>query len=188
MSLARLLEVSRGKSLRSACAETLAGLFPDVTVRSHIGKLDISDLLNRDFINAPAILVAVTRVRTEDRMSHDRDLPVQLTAYIIVEDTAVGDPPLRFARDEVGYALGDALLAALRTDTIARWGLEDIGYPDSPELVPTFTMATFERGTAVYAVSWMQTLYNCHNPFMDMESGLGDVTVGYPGDTIGVMP
>ena len=190
MSVAQLVQTSRILELRRACAAALSRIFPDVAVQEHIGKLDISDVLSGEFVNAPAILVAATKVRSEDRLSHDRDLPVTLTAYVVAEDAALGNPPMRFARDEIGYAIGDAVLAALRTEALARWGLSDIGWPDEPTLAPLFTMKTFERGTAIYAVSWTQTLYRCHEPYLDMESGLGDVTVLYPGDPdpVGAQP
>ena len=182
MSIEALVAASRLLGLRKACAASLAPLFPEVEVREHIGKLDVSDLVSKEFVAAPAILVAATRASTVDRLSHDRDRPVKMSAYVIAEDQAFGAPPRRFDRDEIGYALGEAVLAVLQDDGLSRWGLADLGYPEEPELAPLFTMKTFERGVVVYAVSWQQTLYDCGAPYLDMDSGLGSVTALYPGD------
>jgi hypothetical protein len=184
VSLATLIEGSRLIALRKAATATFRLLMSDVTVKEHLGRLDISDVIARDFINAPAVLVALTRIKTEDRLSHSRDVPVEMTAYVIAEDAALGQPPRRFERDEIGYAIGDAVLSVLRSDAKARWGLDDIGYPDGQEMRPVFTMQTFEKGTAVYAVTWSQILYNCHEPFMEMESTLSvdAITILGPGD------
>jgi hypothetical protein len=182
MRLDQLVQTSRILALRKSCARRFKEAFTDITVQEHIGKLDISDMLARDFVLAPAILIAATRIKTEDRMSNDRDLPVQLTAYIITEDAAIGTPPQRYTRDELGYAIGDAVLALLRSDALSRWGLEDIGFPEAPELTPVFTVKTFEKGAAVYAVSWSQTLFRCHDPFLDMEGEGSFPEILYPGD------
>ncbi|MBX3506841.1 MAG: hypothetical protein KF895_15280 [Parvibaculum sp.] len=197
-SLAQRLATSRVHALKMAIVATLQGLYPECEVKAHPGRLDIADIVEKDMFRAPALAVAVTRLRPpERRLSGTRDLTVELAVYVVVEDGPIiganGEPQLVY-RDEIGAALCDGLLQDLdfnpqfaaedaRIDT--RWGLEDISVPEQPEAKPLFTAVSFERGTAYYVVTWNQTLIGLDDPFMDMESPVPDdfeVTVVLPGD------
>lgn len=157
LTLETLLEASPIILARTAIVETLKALYPDVAVYAHPGRLDMADVLTVGLFPAPSIHVAAWRLRNDDRLSGDEDLPVHWRAYIFAESKQVGG--LVYGGDEVGYALMQSLLDQLMDVDTPRWGLEEIGLPTDAEGEPVFTLKTYEKGTLVYVVTWRQTLY-----------------------------
>jgi hypothetical protein len=170
-SLLELIAASRTFALREAIVATLKPLFPECDVRGHMGKLDMADVIAGDSFRAPALSVAITRLRgAEHRMSGLRDVPIECTVYAVTEDQPLGSPPKVYTRDEIGFALCDGVLSVVENPQLARWGLQEIGFPEDASAQPLFTAKTFERGTAYYGVTWRQTLYGLGDAFWDMES------------------
>lgn len=173
LSLSALVTASQVHALQRAIVAALAPLFPEVEVKGHPGKLDISDVLEKDVIRAPAILVAILRQVEEQRLSTSRDVLVEIGLFVVVEDAAFGEPPMRIERDELGHAICDALTYILNGRESSRWNYQAsaIGFPDRIEARPLFTALTFERGTAYYTVTFSQTLYNLDPPWdADLQS------------------
>ena len=184
-TLADLVASSRIVALREAIVATVATRRPECEVKGHIGKLDFSDVLAKDMFRPPAIVVAVTRAKPDERLSSALDLVADVTAYVVAENMMLGTPGLLAKRDEVAWALSQDLLALTADTEDSRWGLDDIGHPDAPEAKPLFTAATFERGTVYFVVTWRQTLYGALDPFWGAgtDDTLPPPGFGLPGGT-----
>lgn len=160
VALSDLLVNGRVIAARNAAVAMLAVRFPDVQVLAHLGKLDMADVLTVGGFTAPSIHVSAARVLNEDRESGNQDFCVHFRAYIVAEDKQVGGPtgPV-YKRDEIGYALIEALLDVLEDAAMPRWGLAEIGAPCEANGEPLFTLKTQEKGQAFYIVTWRQVLY-----------------------------
>lgn len=188
-ALSDLLATSRAFAFREGVLKTLAAAFPEVEVKALPGRLQVEDLDKADMFSPPAMRVTVARIRpAEHRMSGERDVPVEVMVWIIVEDRVVAN---RLAyRDEIGLALCDGVLALLETPA-GRWGLDDIGMPEDAEAKPVLSVMTESRGTAYFVAGWWQKLYGQGQPFMDMDSVVpADATARaiLPGDPGWVPP
>lgn len=186
LTLAERLASSRLMEAHKAIVATLAPLFPGVQVVRHPGRVDVADLVEKEIFSAPTIAVAATRVRVARELAGEHGLAVEWTAYLIVEDKVVGNR--RVERDEIAHALGAGLLAVLEDHEAPRWGLEDITDPGDeprPELRPIFTVKALERGVALFAVIWSQTLLSLGEALWDFTSPPPpdfDPRVYLPGD------
>lgn len=160
------LKTSRVRKLRQGIIKTLKDNLPECEVRPHPGKIDMADVLDGKIFVVPSIVVAVIRQRAADhRMSGTRDVPVEIAAYIVTDDQALGNPPKRYERDEIGLALGDVILSLIENPDISRWDQENIDYPSDAQFQPLFTAKSYEKGVAFYAVTWRQTLYHRGEPW-----------------------
>lgn len=169
-SLQDLLASSRLFECREAIRSTLAGLFPDIEVATHPGKIDIADIVATDSFTAPSIHVAIAEVRPPDyRNSGFREIRLKVAAYVVVEDRAIGNPPKLCTRDELGLAICDGVIAVAENPHLSRWGLNDIAYPEDVEMRPLLTVKSFTKGTAYYAVTFRQLLTGCGDPFWSPE-------------------
>ncbi len=185
-TLPQLLSASRAFALRQAVVETIRTAFPEVEVKSLPGRISVDDLDNKDLFRPPSIGIAVVRIRpAEGRMSGERDVPVEVVAYVVTEDGPWGEGNRLVYRDELGLALCDGVLALLERVELARWGLSDIGMPEDAAAVALVSVTSEQRSTAYFSVSWWQMLYGQGSPFIDMD---GPVPAGataraiLPGD------
>ena len=170
-TLAQRIAGGRIGPLQAAIVAQLRPLFPGVAVREHPGRVDVADLLSKELIPAPAILVAPSRVRVPTDLEGGYGLRVDWAAFVAVEDAVIAGR--RIERHVVGTAIGGGLLDILRDPTAFRWGESDITDPlddPAPELRPVMTIQTLERGIALYAVTWSQQLIALGTPFWDMGS------------------
>jgi hypothetical protein len=166
VTCAEMLARARVFALRTAVVAAFAEHFPDLEVKAHIGKLDMSDVLEKSIFAPPTIAIAATRIIDEDRLSGSDDILVQMTAYVVTEDKMFVDGSQRrlVTRDELALAICEEALVALSDLDWTDWGLENIGDPDGVESFPLFTLKSFERGTVYYAVTWKQRLYALGEP------------------------
>lgn len=155
-TLAQRLTESRLAGLPAAVRDTLRPLFPDVAVQTMAGKLDVSDLLDGETFQPPLIAVTLTRWRAPVAVDGSWSVPVDLAAYVVTADMAVGAKALR--REEVAWAICHGLLVILSDLDMGRWGLSLITLPDEAEARPVFTSQTFAKGVGYYAVTWRQRL------------------------------
>jgi len=158
-TLSELLASDPVTPLRDAVTARLQTLFKGVAVKSHIGKLDIYDVVKRDLVAAPGIAIGWTAVKSPRDISGAYCLPVDLAAYIVTEDKPIEGR--RVDRDELAHAIGTRLLEILHDADLSSWGLENISPPDGdpgPVFKPIFTATSYEKGTAYYAVTWTQML------------------------------
>lgn len=157
LTRADLVANARVKSARDAVVTRLKTRFVDLETRAHLGKLDISDVLEKSVFNPPTIAVAATRMRPDGRLSGADDFVVDFTAYVVAEDLMVEGR--RVERDEMAIGICEALLLSLSDEDFARWALEDIGPPEDAEAKPLFTIKSMTQGVVYYAATWKQTLY-----------------------------
>lgn len=136
----------------------VAGLAAEigVAVHRHEGKLDMSDVLAGETFVAPSIHVGASRIEPADVATGVQDLVVHCVAYVVAEEKMVAG---RLAyRDEIGWALANAVLAVLNDDHATRWGLAFVTPAEDQKAAPLFTSKTFAKGTVYYAVTWRQTI------------------------------
>lgn len=155
-TLLEIIAASRLHELREAAKDGLKTIVSGVEVRSHPGRLDLSDVVAEDTFVAPSILVALTKFTPDPRLSGAEDDCAHLAAYVIVEDMVLDGR--RYERDEIGPALCD-YIAHYLVKAAPMWGLEGVGVPDDVVGQPVFTAKTFARGMAFYAVAWRQDIY-----------------------------
>ncbi|PZA12466.1 hypothetical protein DNX69_10860 [Rhodopseudomonas palustris] len=140
----------------AAVEATLKPLFPDITVRQHPGRIDVSDIVEKDIFTPPMIALAAVKWKLDGDLAGSWDLPVEAAAYIVTEDMALGGRAWR--RQEVAHALSVGLLGVLGDLDASRWGLLRIAPPQKVEARPLFTSEVFAKGAAYYVVTWEQTL------------------------------
>jgi hypothetical protein len=158
MPLAGLLAASRVFALREAVVATLQPLFPDVTVKPHLARLDMADVETGESFSVPSLNIGVIRLHpAEQRLNGTRDVPVELAGYIVTGDQVVDGRGAM--RDEVALALCDGFLSVLEDAEVARWGLDDIGSVIDAEARPLFTARSNDKGLAYFVVTWKQTIY-----------------------------
>jgi len=170
-TLAQLLADSRVMDVHKAIEAALKAAFPGIAVRRHPGRMDIADFVQKDLYPAPTIAVAATRVRAARQFEGTFAVPVDWSAFIVVEDMPVGGR--RVERDEIAHALGLRLLRIVNHGTAGRWGLTDITDPagePEPEFKPVFTVDSFAKGVGLYAVTWRQGLIVAGDPLWDFDS------------------
>lgn len=155
-TIAQRLAASRLVGLMPAIEDTLKPLFPGVTVRSHPGRIDVSDVIEQSIFQPPMIALALTRWRGPVAVDGSWRIEVECAAYVVTEDMALG--PRRVPRQEVAHALSHGLLDILADLDAPRWGLPAITSPERAEARPLFTALTYAKGAAYYAVSWQQSL------------------------------
>jgi hypothetical protein len=155
-SIAQRLAASRLVGLPGAIEAALKPLFLGVTVRQHPGRIDISDLLEKDMFKAPMIAVALTRWRGPLAVDGSWRIDVECAAFVVTEDMALAGK--RVPRQEVAHAISHGLLEVLSDFDVPRWGLQAITLPERAEARPLFTSETFAKGAAYYVVSWEQAL------------------------------
>jgi hypothetical protein len=158
LTRADLVANARVKGARDAIVTTLKTLFVDIEVKTHLGKLDISDVLQKSIFNPPTIAVAATRTKPDGRLSGADDFVVDFTAYVVTEDLLIGGR--RVGRDEMALAICEGLLLSLTDDDFSRWNVEDVGPPEDAEAKPLFTIKSVAQGVVYYAVTWKQTLFD----------------------------
>ncbi|MDC7787361.1 hypothetical protein PQJ75_13560 [Rhodoplanes sp. TEM] len=163
-TIAERLAASRLVGFLPAVEAGLKPLFPGVTVRSHPGRIDVSDLIEKEVFLPPMIAVALTRWRGPIVVDGSWRLTVECAAYVVTEDMAVAlagpnGPARATPRQEVAFALSHGVLDVLADWETARWGLQSITSPDKAEARPLFTSETFGKGAAFYAVTWEQSLF-----------------------------
>lgn len=170
-TLAQRLAAARLAPAHKAIVASLKPHFPDVQVVRHPGRVDVADLVAKDIFSAPALAIAATRARPQREHNGEYGLEVEWTGYVIAEDKVIAGR--RVERDEIGHAIGEGLIEILQAETVCRWGLTDITDPafdGAQALRPVFTVKSYERGVALYAVTWSQTLLNLGAPLWDFTS------------------
>ncbi|PWV97710.1 hypothetical protein DFR52_106235 [Hoeflea marina] len=161
-TLSGLILDNRIEAVKTAIVQTITSHLSGVTVLSHPGKLDISDVVENDIVKAPGIAIGWTRIRAVEDVSASHGLMVEFAAYIVVEDLADIGLKRRVDREVVGHAIGGFLLQLLGDEDAASWGLTYIGLPlttPPAEFRPLFTARSFARGMAYYVVTWTQTVF-----------------------------
>lgn len=156
LTLSQRLAAARIIALMPAIEATLTPLFADTALKILPGKIDISDVIAGAIFMPPMIGLAITRVRVPVEVDGSWSLPVELAAYIVTEDMAIGTTSV--SRQDVGWAIALGLVEILTDLDVPRWGLQSIGSPSEIEARPMFSSEVFAKGSAYYAVTWRQAL------------------------------
>tara|TARA_R110002020_G_scaffold15555_35_gene55430 strand:- start:8900 stop:9547 length:648 start_codon:yes stop_codon:yes gene_type:complete len=175
-TILQMVEASRLEETHRAIVSTLDSLLLGVAVTSYPGKLDINDVVAKAVVQAPGVAVGWTRTRAERQPGGSFNAPVEWAAYIVAEDFADRGSKRRIDRAAIAHGIGCAILEILDDPDAASWGLVNIDRPDpdpGPALVPMFTARSFEAGTAYYAVTWRQALWDEGTPLF----GEGSVAI-----------
>ncbi|EAU40160.1 hypothetical protein FP2506_11407 [Fulvimarina pelagi HTCC2506] len=176
LSLAQMFEASKLDTTRERIVATLASLLPGVKIVPHYGKLDINDVVAKEIVSAPGVMIGWTGLSDDREIDGRARQTIQWSAYIVAEDHADTATRRRVSRDTVAHAIGSRILDILRDPTTASWGLTEIDRPlpePAPKFVPMFTAKSWAEGAALYAVSWYQALWNVGEGYFDC----GGVTV-----------
>lgn len=188
-TLVQRLAEARLAQLAPAVEATLKPLFPDVSVVTLAGKIDVSDVIEGSIFQPPVIAVTLTRWRAPVNVGGGYAVPVDLAAYVVTEEMAIGDLAVR--RESVAHALSMGILEILTDLDTPRWGLDSIGSPEDAEARPLFTAQAYAAGVAYYAVTWRQYLLALGTdplarvPYTTVESVDADGTTIWPPDLSG---
>lgn len=158
-TLAELLTADPLAPIKAAIRDRLAALLPGVAVVSHPGKIDISEVVGKSVVAAPGIAIGWSRIRAARIIDGGHQLVVEWTAYIVVEDRAIGGKSV--SREALGLAIGGRIVAMLEDADEQTWGCGRLLPPEAeprPELKPMFTVRDLAAGAAYYAVTWTQTI------------------------------
>lgn len=197
LTLAQLVAADPLGAVKAAISTRLAALLPGITVVSHPGKLDISEVVEKSVVATPGIAVGWSRVRGVRIIDGGYHVAIEWTAYVVVEDKAINDR--RVDREALGLAIGGRLMAILADPEAQTWGLGNVLPPAAdprPELRPMFTVRDAARGAAYYAVTWTQTvvdqgasLFAGETPGLDFVDGCVDVSfpAGIPPEVLALL-
>lgn len=165
-SIFDLIDQNDFANVREGIVDTFQSLLSGVSISSHPGKLDISDIVALDIKKLPAIMVGWTRQQITPEMANHFGLNVEFTAYIAVNDMAQVAAKRRINREDVAAAIGSRLLQILSHDAHNTFGVSNLLSPsdDKPaEFKPVFTSKSYAQGVAYYAVVWTQTIIDQGN-------------------------
>jgi hypothetical protein len=172
-TLTDLINADQVSVMTLAITATIDAQIGGLTVRSHPGKLDIYDVMSRDLIRAPGVLLGWTQIKAMRETAGHYTMPVDFAAYIVAEDFADKPRGRRIPRETVANAIGTRLLAILNDPDLSDWGLANIGLPltePAPAFRPMFTATAYEKGTAYYAVTWTQEVIGLGPDFLGGET------------------
>lgn len=182
-TIAQRLEGAGLTVFLGAVEATLKPLFPGVTVRQHPGKIDVSDILEKDVFVPPMLAIAATRWKLDGNLDGSFDIEIEAAVYVVTEDTAIAGKAV--PRQEIAHALSQGVLEVLGDFDAQRWGLaRGIGSPQKVEARPLFTSEVFAKGAAYYVVSWSQTLCGFGASPLDRPVIAAPQFEGYDGDII----
>lgn len=158
-ALADLVAADPLAPIKTAIRDRIAQAMPGVTVVSHPGKIDISEVVGKSVVTAPGVAVGWSRIRVGRIIDGGHGLTVEWTAYVVVEDASIGGR--RVEREALGLAIGSRIVALIEDADSHTWGCGNLLPPEAdprPELRPMFTVRDLAAGAAYYAVTWTQTL------------------------------
>jgi len=158
-TVAVLLEADPLAAVQSAIVARLKALLPNVSIVSHPGKIDISEVVAKSVVAAPGIAIGWSRIRASRLVDGSTSVTVEWSAYVVVEDMAIAGK--RKSREEVGLAIGRRLVEIVEDADEQTWGRGNFLPPAAdppPELKPLFTVRDMTAGAAYYAVTWTQTM------------------------------
>lgn len=158
-TLADLLAADPLAAVQSAIVARLRLLLSGVSIVSHPGKIDISEVVAKSVVAAPGIAVGWSRIRALRLVDGSVSIAVEWSAYVVVEDMAIAGK--RKSREEVGLAIGRRLVEILEDADEQTWGRGNLLPPAAdppPELKPLFTVRDMTAGAAYYTVTWTQTV------------------------------
>lgn len=157
----------RINTFRSAVIADIKAILPALrTIEPQFGRFDL-DELERTSLRCPAVRVAVLHAKLADQASGQSEAALQCAAFVVTEGKD---------RDEQGWTIAEAI--ATRLHSGQRWGLNRIGDPVKPVIQPVVSASIRDRGVAIIAVEWSQTLRGLgENVFDDAGVALAELYV-----------
>lgn len=160
-SIYDLIDKNDFENVRSAIVGTFETYLTGVSISSHPGKLDISDIVAADSKKLPAIMVGWTRQKLTSELAGQFGIEAEFTAYIAVEDMVIIGEKRVVKREDAAAAIGFRLLQILNHDEHNTFGMTNLLPPSDakpPEFKPVFTSKSYAQGVAYYSVIWTQTI------------------------------
>ena len=134
----------RINTFRTAVIERIKTMMPAAkTVEAQFGRFDL-DELERTMLRCPAVRVAA----------------LQCAAFIVTDGKD---------RDEAGWTMAEAIATLMQSGQL--WGLTRLGAPDKVKIQPVVSASIRDRGVAIIAIEWSQTVRSLGENIFD-EAGV----------------
>lgn len=132
---------------RSAVTRTLKSAMPTVrSAEAQFGRFDLDELDRTSFVT-PALRISVLSVKAPSRAAGTMDAVMQCAAFVVTDGKA---------RDEQAWDMAEAIAAMLHPGQM--FGLVRVTGPSSVAIQPVISSAIRNRGIAIIAVEWSQTI------------------------------
>jgi len=177
-TLSQILAADPVAETQAAIVGTLKSLLPGVSIVSHPGKVDLSELVAKTLVQAPGVGVGWTRIRPTALPDASYSAAVEWAAYIVAEPALVDGK--RVEKERIGFAIGGQLLKILADVGVSCWGRAGVTpvQLDTAELKPLFTVRDQAKGTVYYAVTWTQAIVDIGAGVFPAATGTADVDAG----------
>jgi hypothetical protein len=150
----------RIEQFRMAVIAKIRQIAPELlTVEPQFGRFDL-DELERTSIRCPAVRFAVLRSPLTQEANGQITADLACVAFVVTDGKQ---------RDTAGWTIGEAIAATLHSSQM--WGLTKIGAPHRLEMTPVISGALRDRGVAILAVEWRQSLRQLGEDIFD-EAGV----------------
>ena len=150
----------RINTFRTAVINRFKTMMPAAkTVEAQFGRFDL-DELERTMLRCPAVRVAALLGKVSPAASGQGEAELQCAAFIVTEGKD---------RDETGWTMAEAIATLMHSGQL--WGLTRLGAPDKVKIQPVVSASIRDRGVAIIAVEWSQTLRSLGENIFD-EAGV----------------
>lgn len=161
----------RINTFRNAVIADIKIILPAATVEPQFGRFNL-DELERTSIRCPAVRVAVLLGKLVDQATGQSEVALQCAAFIVTDGKG---------RDEQGWTMAEAIATRLHSGQM--WGLFRIGTPEKPGIQPVVSASIKDRGVAIMAVEWTQTIKRLGENIFD-EAGVALTELYVNGEEI----
>lgn len=163
----------RINTFRNAVIADIKAILPAATVEAQFGRFNL-DELERTSIRCPAVRIAVLLGKLIDHASGESEVALQCAAFIVTDGKG---------RDEQGWTMAEAISTRLHSGQL--WGLVRIGAPEKPAIQPVVSASIKDRGVAIMAVEWSQTVRRLGENIFD-QAGVALSELYVTGEEIGL--
>lgn len=161
----------RINAFRNAVIAEIKVILPAATVEPQFGRFNL-DELERTSIRCPAVRVAALLGKLFDQAVGQCEVSLQCAAFIITDGKG---------RDEQGWTMAEAIATRLHSGQL--WGLTRVGAPEKPAIQPVVSASIKDRGVAIMAVEWSQTVRRLGENIFD-EAGVALTELYVNGEEI----
>lgn len=150
------LPQARINQFRAAVVTTIKTAMPALReCETQFGRLNLEELQTSS-IPAPAVRVALLKVRPLAQPSGKLDLQLSCAAFVAAEGRD---------RDAAAWSMAEGMAVLLQSTQM--WGLSKISIPSEIEIQPLLTIGALRRGVAIIAIEWSQSLREVGNDVFD---------------------
>lgn len=141
----------------------LTGQLKPRSIEPQFGRFNLEEL-DRFSIKTPAIRVAVLTGDVPTVPSGEVEAELKCAAFVITEGNL---------REELGWMLGEAIATRMHSGQL--WGIVRLSAPSKVAIRPIVSASLKDRGVAIIAVEWTQTLRGLGEGIFDQA---GEVITG----------